>query len=123
MTTTPAATFAAQDDGTLTTVPATAELATTETAITWAFDATKRLAAEGEGATVASAVAEMLTFDATELAPDGAIVGGPTVASPLVTVTLDGSVLLIGRRYKLVVTYTSSAGNTEAMELEVYVPF
>lgn len=107
----------------LRTKPGRFDLGTTETNKVKAFDATIPLADEGEGTTIVSAVAVMTNITASKPAPVGAIVGDPVVQSPEVLVTFDGSVLKVDQRYRVVVTYTSSNGNTEAMETEIDVPF
>lgn len=106
----------------LSVIPRKIEVATTETNLVYGFDATARLADEGEGVTLASAVATMTDITTGKAAPAAAIVGcAPD--SPLANVTLNPSVLTVGQRYRLVCTYTSSESNTEAMEVEVLVPF
>lgn len=119
MTPTPAMIFMARAND-VRVDPQEAELPTTETSLTWSFDATAKLAVEGDGVTIESAAAKVI--DSTEVVAP-AVIGSPDMTSSSVLVTLDGSTLTVGVGYRLVVTYTSSAGNTESMELDVRVPF
>lgn len=107
----------------LRTKPGRFDLGTTETNKVKAFNAKDPLADEGPDTTIASAVAEMFNITTSEPAPAGAIVGSVVVQSPEVLVTFNGSVLTVDQRYRVVVTYISSNGNTEAMETEIEVPF
>lgn len=97
------------------------EVARSETNTTFTFDATARLLKEGPSVTIASVKSTTLTEGSGADAPSGAI-GIVSVASPLIFVTLDPSLLALDF-YSLLCTYTSSNDNDQPMQVDVIVKY
>lgn len=95
------------------TIPAEREVSVTEDPITFGISVSDRLA---DGVTVVSAVAILTDTHSGDAAPDGAIAGAVTVASPVANVTLNSSLLTVSSRYLLIVTYMGSDGNRQAVK-------
>jgi hypothetical protein len=111
----------------LSTIPACRELATEETSLNWGIECAPRLADEGPGTTIVSVTAIMVEANSGRQIA-AAIVGEPTVedgqsVNSLVVVTVNGAPLQVNGAYRLVVVYTSSLGNTQAVPVTVLVPF
>lgn len=95
----------------------------TAASLTWATNWADALLEEGPDVTVSSAVATLTSITDPNRPTPAGTVGEPVVESPVVNVPLTGAALVVGDRYRLVVTITSSAGNIYPRQLEVHVPF
>lgn len=95
----------------------------TGASLNWATDWTDELAEEGVGVSIVSATASMTSITSPTRPVPAGVVGMPEVVGTIVTVPVAGAGLIVGDRYRLVVTITSSADNVTPRSLEVHVPF
>ena len=93
------------------------DLATTET-VTWEFDITERMVDGDVLASPTSSLFDITTGKPVTLA-DPPVIGSSTTVEQI----MSGGGLQVGNRYRLVITFSLGAENTQSTDLEIHVPY